>query len=179
MKRSICYLMVFGSTAALPQSIPLHSTQGLKLSNVKAEPVAYKGKQSLRVTDAVADSQANNEERLVLLPSTDFKDGVIELELTGEPGVGNAPGARGFTGVAFRVAADRSKFECFYLRPTNGRADDQERRNHSMQYISFPEWPWPRLRKEFPERYESYADLVSGEWTKVRIEVSGVRRSCM
>jgi hypothetical protein len=36
------------------------------------------------------------------------------------------------------VAADPSKYECFYVRPSNGRADDQLRRNHSAQYISMP-----------------------------------------
>jgi hypothetical protein len=61
----------------------------------------------------------------------------------------------------------------FYLRPTNGRADDQVRRNHSAQYISSPEFPWYLLRKEFPEKYESY--FVPGEWTKMRIEVKGNR----
>ena len=49
------------------------------------------------------------------------------------------------------------------------------RRNHSVQYISFPEFPWYRLRKESPEKYETYADVVPGEWTKVRIEVKGNR----
>lgn len=44
-----------------------------------------------------------------------------------------------------------------------------------MQYVSSPEFPWYRLRKEFPEKYESYADLVPGEWTKFRIEVNGDR----
>ena len=29
------------------------------------------------------------------------------------------------------------------------------------------------LRKEFPGKYESYVDLVAGEWTKVKIEVRG------
>lgn len=29
------------------------------------------------------------------------------------------------------------------------------------------------MRKEFPERYESYVDLVPGEWTRMRIDVSG------
>ena len=81
--------------------------------------------------------------------------------------------ARGFVGVAFRVAEDRKKFECLYLRPTNGRADDQVRRNHSAQYISFPEYPWARSRKETPEKYESYVDLEPGVWTKVRITVRG------
>ena len=85
--------------------------------------------------------------------------------------------ARGFVGVAFRVnldaAKDVAKYDCFYLRPTNGRADDQVRRNHSTQYISYPDFPWFRLRKEFPEKYESYADVVPGEWTKLKIEVQG------
>ena len=57
--------------------------------------------------------------------------------------------SRGFVGVAFRVAADQSRFECIYLRPTNGRVEDQVRRNHSVQYISVPGFPWPFLRKEF------------------------------
>lgn len=34
-----------------------------------------------------------------------------------------------------------------------------------------PDCPWFRLRKETPENYESYVDLVPGAWTKVRIEV--------
>ena len=75
--------------------------------------------------------------------------------------------------MAFRVSPEAAKYECFYLRPTNGRADDQVRRNHSTQYISFPDFPWQKLRKEFPEKYESYVDLVPGEWTKVKIEVRG------
>jgi hypothetical protein len=63
----------------------------------------------------------------------------------------------------------------FYLRPTNGRADDQLRRNHSAQYISMPDYQWSRLRKESPGQYESYVDLAPGEWTKIKIEVSNVK----
>jgi hypothetical protein len=73
----------------------------------------------------------------------------------------------------FRVSPDAAKFECFYLRPTNGRADDQVRRNHSVQYISVPGFPWQLLREKFPEKYESYVDLQPGEWTKVKIVVKG------
>jgi len=36
-----------------------------------------------------------------------------------------------------------------------------------------PGFPWHLLRKDFPEKYESYVDLVAGEWTRVRIEVRG------
>src|SRR5262249_46884312 len=114
-----------------------------------------------------------SEEQFAKINDLDFKDGVIEVDLSGNPGPGAGDGARGFVGVAFRINNDQSKFECIYLRPTNGRADDQLRRNHSTQYISFPDFPWFKLREQFPGKYESYVDLVSGEWTKVRIEVRG------
>lgn len=152
------------------QSVPLPLTS-LKPHKVKVEEVTYKGKRAIRVTDAVAPNAEGNEDRVAVLPDTSFRDGTIEIEVAGEPGPGAFEGARGFVGVAFRVAPDVAAFECFYLRPTNGRADDQVRRNHSVQYISFPEFPWQRLRKEFPEKYETYTDLAPGEWTKMRIEV--------
>ena len=37
-----------------------------------------------------------------------------------------------------------------------------------------PEYTWSRLRTEAPGKYESYVDLVPGEWTELKIEVSGV-----
>lgn len=143
---------------------------------MKIEQVIYKGRKALRAADATPGNVEDGVQ-LVVLPKTQFQHGVIEVELTGEPAATAGTGARGFVGVAFRVAAeagkDASKYECFYLCPTNGRADDQVRRNHSAQYISYPEFPWQRLRKEFPEKYESYVDLLPGEWTKVKIEVRG------
>jgi hypothetical protein len=157
-------------------TIPLDNLNEMDPRNVKMEQVTYKGRKALRASDAAAANVADGIQ-LVILNKTKFQDGVIEIELAGEPAANAGAGARGFVGVAFRVAAeagkDAAKYECFYLRPTNGRADDQVRRNHSAQYISYPEFPWPRLRKEFPEKYESYVDLLPGEWTKVKIEVRG------
>ncbi len=142
--------------------------------NVKAVKVTYKGKPALRVTDAPT-ATGDFDDRMVILPDTNFQDGEITLELAGSL-LSNPPeGARGFVGVAFRVQGKAEKFEAFYLRPLNGRADDQVRRNHSAQYISHPDFPWQKLRKEFPEKYESYVDLVPHEWTKVRIVVNGSR----
>jgi hypothetical protein len=99
---------------------------------------------------------------------------VIEAEIAGVPRPGANEGARGFVGIAFRVQMSDT-FEAFYIRPTNGRADDQLRRNHSTQYISEPEWPWHRLRKEHPGVYESYTDLEPGVWTRVKIVVTGTK----
>jgi 3-keto-disaccharide hydrolase len=156
------------------RAIPLDAPGDMRSRNVRTELVTYKGRRALRVTDTAAP-QIPDGQRFVILSKTEFQDGVIEVELSGEPTASAGEGARGFVGIAFRVAGanDALKYECFYLRPTNGRADDQVRRNHSTQYISYPDFPWQRLRKEFPEKYESYADLVPGEWTKLKIEVRG------
>lgn len=162
------------STQPKSKSIALDKLTDAKPRNVKPEPVTFKGKKALRVTDA-APTAAGDGDRLLLLTGTDFQNGVIEVELSGDVMPNAGEGARGFVGMVFRVQPEAAKFECLYLRPTNGRADDQVRRNHSVQYISYPEFPWQRLRKEFPEKYESYVDLVPGEWTKVKIEVSGVK----
>lgn len=169
-------LSIFATASALSEvqtpTISLDSPDQLKLVNVKAETVTFKGRKALQVRDA-APAGTGDEGRLAILPKTDFQDGTIEIDLAGEPGPGAGEGARGFVGIAFRVAPDQSRFECIYLRPTNGRAEDQVRRNHSVQYISNPGFPWHLLRKDFPEKYESYVDLISGEWTKVKIEVRG------
>jgi hypothetical protein len=146
----------------------------LRANKVVAEAVTHKGKKGIRVVEP-ASASGDSEDRLLLLPITGFENGTIEAEISGEPGGGAVQGARGFVGVAFRVGEDTAKFDAFYLRPTNGRADDQVRRNHSVQYISHPAWTWSRLRTEEPKKYESYVDLVPGEWTRVRIEVDGVK----
>ena len=88
----------------------------------------------------------------------------------------NAPAfARGFIGVAFHIDEQNSKFEGIYIRPTNGRSDDQLRRNHSIQYFSYPDYKFDRLRKEAEGVYESYADMGLDEWITMRIEVKGKR----
>src|SRR5437867_12470788 len=150
---------------------PLESVQGLRLVNATVEPATLAGKKGLRVRPAVDTVDGD----LVLIEGLEFSNGVIQAEIAGAPGPGAAQGARGFVGIAFRVQPDLKTYDAFYLRPTNGRADDQERRNHATQYISHPAWTWSRLRTETPGKYESYVDLEPGVWTKIRIEVHGER----
>ena len=45
------------------------------------------------------------------------------------------------------------------------------RRNHAIQYYSYPEYKFDRLRKESPEKYESYSDMEMNKWITLRIEV--------
>jgi hypothetical protein len=144
----------------------------LELHNVKAEAVNYQGREAVRVTDAAA-ADVDDAGRLAIIPGTSLQDGTIEVNLSGDTTADASAQARGFVGIAFRVSGDRTHFECFYLRPKNGRSEDQLQRNHSTQYISVPGFPWNKLRAESPGKYESYVDLVAGQWTKVRIQVSG------
>ena len=161
------------ASAQTPQSYPLESATGLRLHNVTAEPATLEGKKGLRLTLAPGASPAG--EQLAVIEKLEFSSGVIEAEIAGAPAPGAAEGARGFVGIGFRLQPDGKTYDAFYLRPTNGRAEDQERRNHATQYISHPEWTWDRLRKETPSRYEAYVDLMPGSWTRVRIEVRGDR----
>jgi len=159
-----------GQVKSPPKRYALEAATGLKLQRVNVEPATLDGKKGVRVSAAAAETQ--EEDDLAIIDEIDFANGTIEAEIAGQPAPGAGEGARGFVGIAFRVRTEGA-FDGFYLRPTNGRADDQERRNHAVQYISHPEWPWSRLRKETPGRYESYVDLVAGEWTKIKIDVRG------
>jgi len=155
---------------------PLTTTEGLRPHNVVLEPATLQGKKGLKVVASQESGQlAPGVETMVLIDDLEFGDGVIEAEIAGGVRPGAPEGARGFVGIAFRVQNDQRTYDAFYLRPTNGRADDQVRRNHTAQYISHPDWPWFRLRKEFPSQYESYVDLVPNTWTKVKIEIQGAQ----
>src|SRR5262249_13848886 len=111
-----------------------------------------------------------------VLAGPPFHDGTIELDVAGAPRADADSSARGFVGVAFRVqgGASPTRYECCYIRPTNARCDDQLRRNHTVQYQEAPDFGWRRLREESPGVYESYADMVPGEWTHLKVEVRGV-----
>lgn len=185
-------LMLAGLTASLiaglifpcsawTQMLPFDSAKGLQPHDVAVEAVTYRDRKAVRLTPAVAadaeiEAQKNGEGGGIAVVSyTTFHNGTIELEVAGKPRAGAPGDARGFVGIAFRVSSDSSKYECFYIRPTNGRAEDQLRRNHSTQYISMPDYPWSRLRKESPGQYESYVDIVPGEWMKIKVEVNGLK----
>ncbi len=161
-----------GATACAEQ-VSLTEPSHLDLRGTQAEVVTYRGEASLRLTEKVVGS----EQAVAILRNLSFHNGTIEVDLAGAPLKTAGEGARGFIGIAFRANADASRYECLYIRPTNGRAGDQLRRNHSTQYISVPDWPWERLRKESPGVYESYADMATGEWTHLRIVIHGTEAS--
>jgi hypothetical protein len=121
----------------------------------------------------VEDGQVGNGEAYAIVKGAAFHNGEIEVEVAGRPAGGAIEGARGFIGIAFRLQG--GQFEYIYLRPTNGRADDQVRRNHSTQYSSHPKFSFAEFRQQAPEKYESYVDLEVGAWTRYRITVEGTK----
>jgi hypothetical protein len=173
---------------AVRSFLALNSFDGLEIEAVpengadptkfKADVVPYRGRRALHILNndtAMSASGPTGGQSLAIVKGSDFKDGTIEVDLVGMPRQGAPDDCRGFIGVAFRVQDHGARFESFYLRFTNGRADDQVRRNHSTQYMSQPDYPWSRLRKENPGVYESYVDIEEKAWTKVKIVVSGTK----
>ena len=154
--------------AILPLSA--QTAEQLEGRGVTVANATYQGKSAVRV-DALPD--AANGTSFAIVKGSRFRNGSIDVELAGKPAASAGAAARGFIGIAFRVQGDR--YEYIYLRPTNGRADDQVRRNHSTQYAAQPDFDFDRTRKESPEKYESYVDLEPGVWTKVRITVDGTK----
>ena len=151
--------------------VPLaaQSVDRLAGKNVSIAQTTFKGRSAIQV---LAAPDAANAASYAVVKDASFRDGTIEVDLAGQPAAGAGGGARGFIGIAFRLQAD-GRYEYIYLRPTNGRADDQVRRNHSTQYSSHPDFDFARSRKEAPEKYESYVDLEPGVWTRFKIEVQG------
>ena len=145
------------------------SIDRLEVRNASIRQTDYMGRSAIQL---IASGDALNVTSYAVVKDALFRDGTIEVDLAGQPVAGAVAAARGFIGIAFRVQAD-GRYEYIYLRPVNGRADDQVRRNHSTQYSAYPDFDFARLRREAPEKYESYVDLQPGVWTKYKIEVEG------
>lgn len=166
-KKILCFALGYFLLSQLSaQKIKLIPNNVLP-SQVATQLTNFKGENVLQVKGLT-----DGEKTMALLKNVDFHNGVIEVSVAGQPMDQAGETARGFVGIAFRTSGDISKTEIFYLRPTNGRAEEQLRRNHATQYISIPGYPWEKLREETPGKYEAYADMGPGEWIKVKIEVN-------
>src|SRR5262245_10476558 len=155
-------------------TLSLSDASQVRPRNVTVKAGPYAGSEALEVRQT-GPYRGFDTDTFAFVPGLDFHDGTIEVDVAGSL-LADAPrDARGFIGIAFRIDAESGGFasEGFYIRPTNGRAEDQVRRIRSTHYFSYPGYDFDRLRREAPGRYESYADLVPGEWTHLRIEVSG------
>jgi hypothetical protein len=139
--------------------------------NGTVEFVEHDGRPAVHLV-APPEKRSTDMHLLAIVPDSHFAEGSLRVDVAGAP-FDSTSDARGFIGLAFHVASSGSRFECLYLRPTNGRADDQLRRNHATQYVSYPDFPWEKLRQSSPGVYESYADIQAGVWTTLRVVVKG------
>jgi hypothetical protein len=98
------------NAAVKTTTVPLDRLNEQQARNVKTEWVTYKGRKALRVIDT-APSDVADGIQLVILNKPEFRDGTIEIELTGEPSpTAKSTAPRGFVGVAFiEVHGDKAR----------------------------------------------------------------------
>jgi pimeloyl-ACP methyl ester carboxylesterase len=158
-------------------NIPKIEYLPLTRDNLEPYQVTYALKEieNLPALQVIKDTSIKpvDEPTFVKIKGAVLKDGEIEVKVLSRLLPAAPDFARGFIGIAFRISADNSKFESIYIRPANGRAEQQIRRNHSIQYFSYPDYKFDRLRKESPEEYESYSDMALNEWIKLKLVVRG------
>jgi len=169
--RILLFLCLFAAKSTHGQNINLEANN-LVPNKVTMQILNLQGDKVVRVVKD-PDIKEADEPTFIRINNTDLRNGTIEVEVLSRLLPTASPTDRGFIGVAFRINGSNSIFESIYLRPTNGRAEDQIRRNHTIQYFSFPEYKYDRLRKEDPEKYESYADMGLNEWISMKIEIEG------
>jgi len=109
-------------TAQKVEKFPLRSLAGLEPQLLEAESVHYRGRDAIHLSA----TPKTKGEPIVILTNSDFENGTIELDVAGAPPAGASDSARGSVGIAFHLQSP-TRFECFYLRMTNARADDQAR----------------------------------------------------
>lgn len=153
-----------GAQPGSPRSIDLAeqlSTGKLRGVNRTASPLEG-GRRGLHV-----DAKPGNG--VIWIEGTEFSEGTIELDVRGKDVL-----QQSFLGVAFH-GKDDNTYEAVYLRPFNFRAEDPVRHQHAVQYISLPDYDWPRLRKEFPEEFENPVDqsVAPTEWVPLRVITKG------
>jgi hypothetical protein len=146
------------STRPIAQT-PLH--ERVTVYNRGVTPLVDGARSGVRLDSAVSHG-------LAWIAGSDFGTGTIEAEIRGKDVL-----QRSFVGIAFAGAND-STYELVYLRPFNFRAADSTRRAHAIQYVADPDYPWARLRREFPGRYEKPLTPAPdpNAWVRLRLVVT-------
>lgn len=104
---------------------------------------------------------------IIWLVDMDFSTGAIDVDLKGKDFF-----QRSFLGIAFH-GVDTTTYDAIYFRPFNFRATDTARKIHAVQYISMPDYPWSRLRKEQNGHFEKGIDPppAANDWFHAKIVV--------
>src|SRR5437879_13475007 len=98
------------NAAVKTTTVPLDRLNEEQARNVKTEWVTYKGRKALRVIDTAPPDVADGIQ-VVILNETDFRDGTIEIELTGRPSpTAKSSAPRGCAGVPSRGNLDPARY---------------------------------------------------------------------
>jgi pimeloyl-ACP methyl ester carboxylesterase len=117
-----------------------------------------------------------DEPTYVKLKNVSLDNGTIEVKMLSQiQNPSPFQGAQGFIGVAFRIDDQDKAYESIYLRPKVGRSNHQFARNKTVQYYSYPDYKFDKLRKDADGKYETTAPVDINEWITMRIEVNGVK----
>lgn len=181
-KYSIFCFVCLWTLSAIGQTLKLKN-QEFELHNVTGSIIKFQGKKVLKIErdlEAIP-FDVNNIEATVdephyarLVGLEDFENGTIEVKMYSQlQDPAPYPGIAGFIGVYFRIELDDSAFDGIYVRPKVGRVNNQQYRNHAVQYIAYPHAKFDTLRKSDPGKYEGSAPVALNEWIKMRIEVNG------
>lgn len=158
----------FGEQVDAGQFRPVHTL---------VENVELEGKPVLRVVkkDKI---DAPDENTYAAWEGGLFHNGTIEVRLRSRL-LPDAPAyARGFVGIVYRAAEDDSEFECFYVRPANGRTcTDPVRRAHGCQYFSYPGYTFSYFREFGITQYEAPVDVALDEWFTLKAVIHDERAS--
>ena len=102
-----------------------------------------------------------------------FTQGSIEFDVKGKDAF-----QRSFVGIAFH-GLDDTTYEAVYFRPFNFRATDPVRNAHAVQYIANPKYDWPKLRADYPNKYEQPVSPAPdpNQWFHIRIVVESKKIS--
>lgn len=167
--------VLFLLSLMLSTSCAMKSSISPDLSNIARNDQWMLLNRSVHVTDDAQFSgvqfDAQAEMGVAWFKTVNFSNGTIEVDLKGKE-----QKDRSYLGVAFRGNNEKA-YEAIYFRPFNFRAADELHKSHAIQYIAEPGFPWEKLRKQFPGKYESAvpASIDPNDYFHVKIVLDNSR----
>lgn len=151
---------LMAARAAQPDLSTIADPAVWRVENRAATLIEQDGVRAVRL-----DARANAG--FAWLVGSDFDEGTIEFDVRGR----NLQ-QQSFVGIAFR-GVDETTYDAVYFRAFNFKAADPARRARAVQYISCPDFDWPKLRADFPGKYEAAVNPVPDPdgWFHARIVV--------
>ena len=161
MKQQLFLLLMFTGFGLQAQKIKpdVQDSNRWQVIGKPGEPFNENGKHAIKFS----------EEGMAILKDYGFSNGIIEFDVKGKNVL-----QQSFVGFAFHIQ-DEKTFDVVYFRPFNFMNPDTIRRPRSVQYMSLPDYPWPKLREGSPGKYENKVTPVPNpdDWFHAKITVEG------